>query len=123
MYALWRATINYKNETVTYRVRGVMSGHQFIENADIASGRFINQTDVKESKKVAVIGNKLKNDLFKDEDPIDKNILISDVIFKVIGVFYDPGGDREEQQAYIPVTTSQKVFNGADNIQYMMLSP
>lgn len=119
MYSLWQTPITYKNETVNYRVRGVMSGQQFIENADMASGRFINESDFEESKKVAVIGNKLKTDIFKDEDPINKNIIISGVNFKVIGVFYDPGGDREEQQAYIPVSTAQKVFNGADNIQYM----
>ncbi len=122
MYALWQAPITYKNETVNYRVRGVMPGHQFIENADISTGRFINQSDFDASKKVAVIGHKMQVDLFKEDDPINKNILISGVNFKVIGVFYDPGGDREEQQAYIPVSTSQKVFNGADNIQYMMFT-
>lgn len=119
MYALWQSPITYKNETVNYRVRGVMSGHQYVENADIATGRFINQSDYDDKKKVAAIGNKLKLDLFKDEDPIGKNIIISGVNFKVVGVFYDPGGDREEQQAYIPVSTAQMVFNAADNIQYM----
>lgn len=119
MYALWQTPITYKNETVNYQVRGVMPGLQYVENADIATGRFINQSDYEDTKKVAVIGNKLKLDLFKDEDPIGKNIIISGVNFKVVGVFYDPGGDREEQQAYIPVSTAQMVFNAADNIQYM----
>jgi putative ABC transport system permease protein len=61
----------------------------------------------------------LKLDLFKDEDPIDKNISIYGMNFKVIGVFVDPGGEREEQQAYIPLTTSQQVFNAGDNIRNM----
>ncbi|MGJ8591096.1 MAG: ABC transporter permease [Aquaticitalea sp.] len=123
MYAMWQATITYKMETGNYPVRGVMSGHQFIENADISEGRFINQADFDASKKVAVIGNKLRNDLFKnDEDPIDKNILVNGINFKVVGVFYDAGGEREENQAYIPVSTSQKVFNGGENIQYMMFT-
>lgn len=122
MYSIWGATISYNNETVNYQVRGVMPGHQFIENADISSGRFVNQADFDESKKVAVIGNKMKNDLFKDEDPINKNILIFGMNFKVIGVFYDPGGDREEQQAYIPVSTAQKVFNAGDNIRNMLFT-
>ena len=39
--------------------------------------------------------------------------------FKVVGVFYDPGGDREEGQVYIPVTTAQQVFNAGDNIRNM----
>ena len=39
--------------------------------------------------------------------------------FKVVGVFYDPGGDREEGQVYIPVSTAQKVFNAGENIRNM----
>ena len=122
MYSIWGATITYKNETVNYQVRGVMPDHQFIENADISEGRYVNQSDFDESKKVAVIGNKMKNDLFKDEDPINKNILIFGMNFKVIGVFFDPGGEREEQQAYIPVSTAQKVFNAGDNIRNMLFT-
>lgn len=122
LYSIWNAVITYNNETVNYQVRGVMPDHQFIENADISTGRFINQADFDEFKKVAVIGNKMKKDLFKDEDPINKNILIFGMNFKVVGVFYDPGGEREEQQAYIPVSTAQKVFNAGDNIRNMLFT-
>lgn len=122
LYSIWGGLITYKGETGNYRVRGVMPDHQFIENADIANGRFVNQSDASEYRKVAVIGNKLKTDLFKDEDPIDKNITISGMNFKVIGVFLDPGGEREENQAYIPITTAQKVFNAGDNIRNMLFT-
>lgn len=123
MYAIYQTTITYKKETVNYRVRGVMPGHQMIENADISMGRFVNQADFDGAKKVAVIGNKMRNDLFKnDENPIDKNLVINGINFKVIGVFYDAGGEREENQTYIPVSTAQKVFNGGENIQYMLFT-
>ena len=122
VYAMWRAEFTYKNETGNYRVRGVMPDHQFIENAEIESGRFVNQSDFNERRKVAVIGRKLKLDLFKDENPIDKNISIYGMSFKVIGVFIDPGGEREEQQAYIPLATAQQVFNAGDNIRNMLFT-
>ncbi|MEM5566709.1 ABC transporter permease [Psychroserpens sp. AS72] len=122
LYAIWGAEVAYKNETGNYRVRGAMPDHQFIENAEIESGRFVNQSDLSDNRKVAVIGRKLKQDLFKGEDPIDKNISIFGMNFKVIGVFVDPGGEREEQQAYIPLTTSQKVFNAGDNIRNMLFT-
>lgn len=122
LFAIWGAEIAYKNETGNYRVRGAMPDHQFIENAEMESGRFVNFSDLNENRKVAVIGGKLKQDLFKDEDPIDKNISIFGMNFKVIGVFTDPGGDREEQQAYVPLTTSQKVFNAGDNIRNMLFT-
>ncbi|WP_417861175.1 ABC transporter permease [Winogradskyella sediminis] len=118
-YMIWGGTVTYKNETGNYRVRGTMPDNQFIENADMGSGRFISQSDIDESKKVAVIGNKVKTDLFKGEDPINQNIQVFGMNFKVIGVFYDPGGDREEDQVYIPVSTAQKVFNAGENIRNM----
>lgn len=122
LYAIWSAEISYKNETGSYRVRGAMPDHQFIENADMESGRFVNLSDLKENRKVAVIGRRLKQDLFKDQDPINQNIQIFGMSFKVIGVFIDPGGEREEQQAYIPLTTSQRVFNAGENIRNMLFT-
>lgn len=122
IYSIWGAQITYNNESVNYRVRGVMPGQQYIENASLVSGRFLNEPDIDESRKVAVIGYRLKQDLFKDEDPLDKIISIYGVNFKVIGVFTDPGGEREEQQAYIPVSTSQKVFGAGDDIRNMLFT-
>jgi putative ABC transport system permease protein len=122
LYAIWGGLMSYKNESGNYQLRGVMPDHQFIENASIESGRFLNQTDVNEFKKVAVIGHKLKLDLFKEENPIGKNIAVFGMNFKVIGVFIDPGGEREESQAYIPIATAQKVFNAGDNIRNMLFT-
>jgi len=118
-YMIWGSTVSYNNESGDYRIRGTMPENQFIENADIGSGRFLNQSDIDNRRKVAVIGNKMKRDLFKDENPINKNIQVSGVNFKVIGVYYDPGGEREEKQVYIPVSTAQMVFNAGENIRNM----
>ncbi len=122
LFSIWGADISYKNETVRYQVRGAMPGHQFIENADMESGRFVSEADLDEKRKVAVIGRKLRRDLFKDEDPIDKEIKIYGISFKVVGVFIDPGGEREEQQAYIPLSTSQKVFGAGDDIRNILVT-
>ena len=122
LYSIWGADIAYKNESVRYQVRGAMPGHQFIENADMESGRFVNETDLEETRKIAVIGRKLRQDLFKDEDPINKEIKIYGINFKVVGVFIDPGGEREEQQAYIPISTAQKVFGAGDNIRNILVT-
>lgn len=118
-YMIWGGTVTYKNETGNYRIRGTLPDNQFIENADIGKGRFISQSDLDNNKKVAVIGNKMKTDLFKDDEAIDKNIQIFGMNFKVVGVYYDPGGDREESQVYIPVSTAQQVFNAGENIRNM----
>lgn len=118
-YSIWGGQINYKNNTGNYRVQGVMPDYQFIENADIGLGRYINYSDIEDGKKVAVIGTKVRLDLFKDENPIGKELTISGVNFKVVGVYYDPGGEREEGNVYLPLTTVQRAFNGGDRIRDM----
>jgi putative ABC transport system permease protein len=118
-YSIWRGQINYKNETGNFRVQGVLPDYQFIENADIGEGRFLNLSDINEGKKVAVIGNQVKIDLFKGENPIDKNISVFGILFKVVGVYFDPGGAREESNIFAPLTTVQNAFNGGDNIRSM----
>ncbi|MDO6596342.1 ABC transporter permease [Oceanihabitans sp. 2_MG-2023] len=121
-YTIWGGLVNYKNESGNYRIQGILPGNQFIENADVSKGRFINIADVDGTKKVAVIGNKVSQDLFKGEDPINKNISLYGITFKVVGVFYDPGGERDESKVFLPLTTAQLAFNGADNIRNMMFT-
>lgn len=123
---IWRALVNYGKESNNYRIWGSLPDYQFIENSDIGEGRFINESDLNNSSKVAVIGNKVKLDLFKGEDPIGKYISVYGINFKVIGVYYDPGGEDSESQIYIPLTTSQKSFNDGDrinNLSYTIKMP
>ena len=65
---------------------------------------------------------KVKTDLFKDKDPFGKEILINNINFKVVGVFTDPGGEREEARAYLPITTVQRAFGGGDKISNMFFT-
>lgn len=118
-YTSWGGQITYKGESGNFRVRGVFPDEQFIENADIGSGRFINNSDVEESKKVAVIGNKVKTDLFKGEDPIGEYVSLFGINLKVIGVYFDPGGEREESNVFIPVTTAQQIYGAGDRLRNM----
>lgn len=73
--------------------------------------------DEKNSAKVAIIGNKIKRDVFKDvENPVGEFIKISNIPFKIVGIYGDGAGEREEERIFIPITTAQTVFNGADRI-------
>ncbi|WP_159021871.1 ABC transporter permease [Formosa sp. L2A11] len=121
-YTIWGGLVNYKNESGSYRIQGILPGNQFIENADIGQGRFINHSDVVGAKKVAVIGNRVKKDLFKDEDPINKEVTIYGISYKVVGVFFDPGGERDESKVFLPLSSAQRSFNGADSIRNMMFT-
>ena len=110
-------TMNFSKESLAYAVQGVSAQFQFIENEFISQGRFLNVADEDNTAKVAIIGNKIKRDVFKDTlNPIGQFLDISGIPFKIVGVYGDVGGEREEERVYIPITTAQKVFNGADYV-------
>ncbi|WP_163398087.1 ABC transporter permease [Flavobacterium fluviatile] len=116
----WGGTITYGKESGNYQFRGVTPDYLDIENATIIKGRFLNDNDLKNNEKVVAIGLKVKQDLFKEADPIGKQILVNDVNFKVIGVFTDPSGEREESRVYMPMTTNQRAYGAGDKISGMM---
>jgi putative ABC transport system permease protein len=115
-YNFMSGNMAYGKESGNYQYRGVYPDHQSIENATVIDGRFINNNDLTNNEKVAVVGQKIKQDLFKDKNPIGEQITISNVNFKVVGVFTDPAGEREEARVYLPITTSQKAFGVGDKI-------
>ena len=116
----WGGTVTYGKESGNYQLRGVNPDYVSLENATIVQGRFINDNDLKNHEKVAVIGLKIKQDLFKDADPLGKIILANGINFKIVGVFTDPAGEREESRVYMPVTTNQRAFGAGDKISGMM---
>lgn len=115
-YIFWNGVMVYGKETGNYRFIGVYPDYLNVENATIVKGRFINENDLKNSKKVTVIGQKVKLDLFREKNPIGEQIVINNITFKVIGVFTDPAGEREESRVYLPLTTTQQVFGVGDKI-------
>jgi putative ABC transport system permease protein len=103
----------YKNERASFPVRAVTPAQCVIENAKMIEGRFINENDIAEYRKVCSIGSPVKEVLFKNENPIGKFIEIGNTKYKVIGVFYDAGrGDND--RIYIPLVTAQRANNGKD---------
>ncbi|MBE9490193.1 MAG: ABC transporter permease, partial [Bacteroidetes bacterium] len=111
------ATINYKEESGSYGIRGINPDFQQIENQKMLSGRYINYTDLETNNKVVVVSNKIKRELLKKvENPLDEYLQISGINFKIIGIYSDEGGEREENRVFIPITTAQNVFNGANKI-------
>lgn len=103
-------TFTYGKEYGNYRVNGVTPAYGQIFNLEISKGRFINDLDIKEKKKVIIIDQKIVETLFKNEDPIGKYIKVDNMMCQVIGV----NGKKERwggSQAYIPFTTSQMIYN------------
>ncbi len=93
-----------------------------IQKKNLISGRFINQLDVDDSKKVAVISDDVYKQLFDiEEKAIGEFIKINEINYKVIGVFeqgdFDFGGEL-----HIPFTTFRDVYNQGDNIGWITVT-
>ena len=114
-------SIKYKNKADTYRLRAVHPDHQFLEKTIIDEGRYLNNRDLKDRSKVLVIGRLLKQDLFGEKPALNKRVNLNGSSFLVIGVFSDDGGDNEERQAYMPVTTAQMMYGNNDYISQINL--
>lgn len=115
-------TVKYGKENGSFDVRCVHPDHKHLEKTIILRGRYINALDLTEFRKVAVVGVNVQRDLFKGAEPIGKYIAVNGIAFLVVGVFGDEGGDGERSKIYLPVTTAQRTFNGADRLGQIMLT-
>ena len=113
--------MKYKEESNNYTTIGVDWGQQFAEKTIMMKGRYINQEDVKNKTKNAVIGRLVEQDLFGSMNSMGKYIDVGGSVFKVVGVFQDDGGDNEERQLYIPYTTRQLIEKNTDKIGQIVI--
>lgn len=111
-------TLNYKNEYGNFDIFAISPDYKYVESLTMTNGRFLNKIDMNEYRKVVVLGRLVYEALFKNgEDAVDKYVRVSGVPFKVVGVFNDPGSDRDLLRVYIPISTAQRVFNMGDFIR------
>jgi putative ABC transport system permease protein len=99
-----------------------------IDPVTMLKGREVNNIDIIDKRKVAVIGNRVRDELFnKNEDPIGQYIRIRGVYFQVVGVF-EPrnknmsfGGDKEKS-IFLPFTSLQIAYNMGDEVHFFAVT-
>lgn len=124
---MWGAEIVWENpdgedQSGNYGFRGVDPAHIELERSQLLSGRFINERDVQESRKVAVVGPNIVEDLFQTNNPIGAFIRINGVLFQVVGTFEDPGSRWENRVIYVPFSTAQALFRSDDSFDQIIYS-
>ncbi|MCA0932005.1 ABC transporter permease [Lutimonas saemankumensis] len=112
----------YRGNQNNYTVRGVYPDYLPLESAVIEKGRFLSVMDLKKRAKVVAIGRLVEQDLFGNRSAMGKDISIGGISYKVIGVFSDPGGDRDERFIYTPFTTAQGMYRENDELDYFGLT-
>ncbi len=114
---------NFK--TGTFGIYGDYPELDKVEKKDLIYGRWINQNDIAEKKKVCVIEEEIYKQLFdKDEYPIGQYIKINNINYKLVGM-YKQGQLRmggPNGNIHIPFTTFQQVYNRGDSMGWMMIT-
>ena len=124
----WGVVVTHGETDTTAQVKGVTYGFGEMRNHIPApGGRFLDPLDEQLRRRVAFLGGDLAENLFKEENPIGKEILLDKVPYTVIGVMMPKMmlgryGGRDEEQISIPITTFKAHF-GRDRLDYIILKP
>ena len=95
-----------------------------VQKKKMIQGRFINQTDIDENRKVVVISEEIYKQLFeKDAEMIGEYIQLNGMNFKVVGMFETGNANMgPSSDIHIPFTTFQQIYNMGENIGWMMIT-
>lgn len=106
---------SYNDKSKSANALGVDADFSRIQVPVIYEGRFINDTDVRSSAKVTVIGKNLSNELFGGESPIGRYVSLNGIYFKVVGVAGQKSEasimSRVDDSFVLPSATMRVAFN------------
>ncbi len=114
-FASFAATAKYKSEKTNPNISVLGADENYILTGGykLALGRNFSQTELEFGSSVVIIGNEIKNKLFKDEDPINKLIMVGNNKFKVIGVFAEKGssvGFGGDKVSVVPLLKAKQIM-------------
>ena len=123
--SIWGRTAT--REAYTYAsssLKGVRADYRGIETPTIFYGRYLNEMDVAEARKVCVIGKKVYNNLFPEGgDPCGKTIRIDGMYYTVVGVDYNAGNmsinGRADDTVTVPISVVRKTYNFGNTIHLL----
>ncbi len=109
--------LKYGTMSTMATVRGTTVDYETVRDFRTVSGRYFTREESRNSARVAVIGDRVREILFPEEDPIGKTLLVGKISFQVIGVLEPKGTtidglSEEDNQVVIPIRTAlRRVFN------------
>ena len=123
IFSRWRGnnTAYYGDQQTQPRIQGTVPEMVRVITPKMYYGRYLNEMDMREQRKVCVIGKKIYKELFKEGgDPCGKKIRVDSTYFEVVGVDYAEGGisfnGRAEEKITLPITLMQALFNRGNEV-------
>jgi putative ABC transport system permease protein len=121
-YLYGEFTVSYRGKHSAFDIRGTHPGHQYLEKTIITGGRYLNEADIEQRRKVCVIGSKVASFLFGKQEALGEYLKIRGLSYKVVGVFEDVGGEAERKKIYVPVTTAQLLYSQPGRLHQIMFT-
>jgi putative ABC transport system permease protein len=122
-YWLWgEFSVTYGAKRSSFNILGVHPDQRYLEKTLITRGRYLDDNDQSEKRKVCVIGSKVREILFGSKDPIGEYVNIRGLAYKVVGEFEDVGGENELRKIYVPISTAQLVYNQPEIIHQLIFT-
>ncbi|MCK4525264.1 MAG: ABC transporter permease [Candidatus Andersenbacteria bacterium] len=118
-YATGNANISFGDKIKNTTFLGVTSQYVDVEDNKVSLGRFISPEEDESTARIVVLGSEVKDDLFGEDDPLNKRIKIDKTSFLVVGVMKKKGASliaNRDKEVFIPVKTAQKVMLGIDYV-------
>lgn len=119
--------VNHADKTETYSLSGIQPIEITAQGYRLEQGRFLNELDIEQKRKVVVIGTHVRDVLFNGENPVGKTIKTLGVRFLVVGVIAPASladwAQRDTRRVYFPNTTLRSTFNQRDVIHRMLIAP
>ncbi len=119
-----RTSVAYRNEELeSIQVQGVTEQYVDFATFDAERGRMISPVEIRRKRQVALLGWQVADRLFGSADPIDKQIRIAGVNFRVVGVSAKKGsalGNSLDEFVVIPLGAYQKLFGSRQSLQLMV---
>ena len=115
--------VSFGKEYVNISLMGVYPIYTEVETVKTAGGRFINYNDLKDRRKVIILHKKTAEILFDKThtEPVGQFVNAGGVAYQVVGIYNDQG-DREANEAYIPFSTLQTIYNKGDKLNNIIFT-
>lgn len=113
--------VSYGQEYVNTSLNGVYPDYPKVRRIELSKGRFINQIDINEERKVCVLGNKTVDVLFPNDEPVGKFVKVNDLYYKVIGIYTDDN-TWGTQEVLVPFSTLSTIYMKEGYINRMTMT-
>lgn len=116
----------YEGTSISIGISGHSDTHEIVWGRGVSAGSYFGREDLDRSARVAVVGEKLIDEVFGGGDPVGESIRIGNVPFEVIGVLdpmgVDPHGVDLDREIHVPITTAMRRLVNVDYITSAKIS-